>query len=302
MIRGIIFPTQDSVRARCYGQSNLGEMQVHRLGVGAGQDEVCGHAASGAGRAEEIGPFVAGVPYGAGPGPARSPDPGERALLADPCVRRENRPPDGFLARLTLETRSRAACPSPLREALPLPPPGSFFERFLGTLVGLRVARARPAAAESRAPPVACRQVIAGWALAHRHAEQRPDPRLKIDAPPAYHLACAADRDPPRPGLPTRPSARASGAATLRASGGSRAPTAPRRCSDAPVRRGKGPPDPRLTLLTAGSAGPCRNASQHWSGPPLPARGRSPASAALRDCPSPCPPPHAVPPPSIPSA
>ena len=32
-------------------------------------------------------------------------------------------------------------------------------------------------AVEIRAPPVACRHVLAGGALVHRHAEQRPDPR-----------------------------------------------------------------------------------------------------------------------------
>ena len=62
----------------------LGEVVVHRAGVGEGHDQACGHAALRADRAENIGPLVAGVAGRARPRAALRPDPGERALLADP--------------------------------------------------------------------------------------------------------------------------------------------------------------------------------------------------------------------------
>ena len=52
-VRGTVCPTNDSLRARCDSRSDLGELQVHRLGVGERLDGACGHAASGADRAEE---------------------------------------------------------------------------------------------------------------------------------------------------------------------------------------------------------------------------------------------------------
>jgi hypothetical protein len=58
-------------------------MQVHRLGVGEGQDEGGADGALRADRAEQVGPFVAGIADGAGAGAALRPNPGQRALLAD---------------------------------------------------------------------------------------------------------------------------------------------------------------------------------------------------------------------------
>jgi hypothetical protein len=69
--------------ARSDGAGDLGEMAVHRAGVGEGHDEARGDAALGTDRAEDAGPLVAGVARGPRPRAALRPDPGERALLAD---------------------------------------------------------------------------------------------------------------------------------------------------------------------------------------------------------------------------
>ena len=68
------------------GPGDLGEMSVHRGGVGKGHDEARGHSALGTDRAEDVGPLVAGVARRPRPRAALRPDPGERALLADPCL------------------------------------------------------------------------------------------------------------------------------------------------------------------------------------------------------------------------
>jgi hypothetical protein len=62
-------------------------------------------AARGADCAEEIGGDVALIVRCARAAAAFGPDIGQAALLADARVRRENSPPDCFLARLTLATR-----------------------------------------------------------------------------------------------------------------------------------------------------------------------------------------------------
>ena len=85
MIRGIIFPTQDGMSAGGDGSGDLGKVEVHRLGIGAGQHEARDDGTSGADSSEEITPLVAGVALGAGPCAALGPDAGECALLANPC-------------------------------------------------------------------------------------------------------------------------------------------------------------------------------------------------------------------------
>ena len=67
-----------------HGPGDLGEVGVHRLGVGEGQHEACGDGTFGADSTEDVGPLVAGVALGAGPCAAPGPDAGDRALLADP--------------------------------------------------------------------------------------------------------------------------------------------------------------------------------------------------------------------------
>ena len=74
---------EQRVRAGGDGGGDLGEVQVHRRGVGIGQHQAGGDAALGADRAEEVGPLVSGVPRRARPGAAFRPDPCQRALLAD---------------------------------------------------------------------------------------------------------------------------------------------------------------------------------------------------------------------------
>ena len=74
---------QHRVGAGGDGAGDLGEVQVHRLRVGEGQDQGGAGGALGADGAEDVGPFVSGVAHGARPGAAPRPDPGQRALLAD---------------------------------------------------------------------------------------------------------------------------------------------------------------------------------------------------------------------------
>jgi hypothetical protein len=77
---------EHGVSARRDGAGDLGEVIVHRAGVGEGHDEARGHAALRADRAENAGPLVAGVARCARARTALGPDPGERPLLADPSL------------------------------------------------------------------------------------------------------------------------------------------------------------------------------------------------------------------------
>ena len=63
---------------------DLGEVVVHRGGIGEGHDEAGGGAPLRANRAEDVGPLVASVARRPRARAALRPDPGERALLADP--------------------------------------------------------------------------------------------------------------------------------------------------------------------------------------------------------------------------
>jgi hypothetical protein len=65
------------------GAGDLGEMVVHRAGIGEGHDEARGDAAVRTDRAEDVGPLVAGVARRPRACAALRPDPAERALLAD---------------------------------------------------------------------------------------------------------------------------------------------------------------------------------------------------------------------------
>jgi hypothetical protein len=69
--------------ARRDGAGDLGEVVVHRGGIGEGHNEAGGSAAGRADRPEDVGPLVAGVARRPWSGSASGPDPGERALLAD---------------------------------------------------------------------------------------------------------------------------------------------------------------------------------------------------------------------------
>ena len=265
MIRGIIFPTQDRMGRWGDGAGDLGEVGVHRVGVGEGQHEARRHGASWANRSEDVGPLVSRVALGLGSGAAFGPDAGEGALLANPRVRRENPPPDGFLVRLTLGTISPAACPVPVRGLPPLPPRGSFFERRLGLRVRLRVLRAH----RKSPKPQRC-QLLADAALLQGNAERGSDAGLQIAPPPAHHtgalpVGTRLDRRPQ-----AWPVARGSAAGGAASPCGSSARPTPLHCSDAPVRRENCPPDSFLIRLTPASAGPSRRS---WPPP----HGHSPS-------------------------
>ena len=73
----------DGMGARGDVATDLGEMQVHRLGVGIGQDKGCCCAACGTNGTEQISPVVALVARCGGSGAAFGPDPGQCALLPD---------------------------------------------------------------------------------------------------------------------------------------------------------------------------------------------------------------------------
>ena len=92
-------------------RADLRQMQVHRRNVDVWQHKGGTDATSGANRTEQIGGDVALIVRCARAAAALGPDIGQAALLADARVRRENSPPDCFLARLTLATRARSACP-----------------------------------------------------------------------------------------------------------------------------------------------------------------------------------------------
>jgi hypothetical protein len=64
--------------------ADLGQVQAGGVAVGVGQDEGGADGPRRADRAEQVGPRVAAVPGRPGPGAAPRPDPGQRALPADP--------------------------------------------------------------------------------------------------------------------------------------------------------------------------------------------------------------------------
>ena len=137
-------PVKDEQRmgTGCDTAGDLGQVGVHRRSVDEGQDHPCRGAARRADRTKDIRPLIAGVAHRAGSGAAPGPDAGEGSLLTHARVRRENSPPDCFLARLTPGTRLQAACPVLALGSPQLPLRGSFFERFLRFRVRLRVLRA----------------------------------------------------------------------------------------------------------------------------------------------------------------
>ena len=97
----------DLISARCW---------VHCHDVDGWQHAGRADAACGTDRPEQTGGGVALIVWRPRPAAAPGPDTGQAALLADARVRRENSPPDCFLARLTLATRDRSACPGRARE------------------------------------------------------------------------------------------------------------------------------------------------------------------------------------------
>ena len=74
---------EDGVGARRDGRGDLGEVQVHRLGVAGGQDQGCALAVLRADRAEDVGRGGALVTRRARTGAALGPTAGDLVLLAD---------------------------------------------------------------------------------------------------------------------------------------------------------------------------------------------------------------------------
>ena len=74
----------DGMRARSDVAADLGEMQVHRLGIDLGQNQAGADAARRTNRAEDVGPIVALIARRSGPAAALGPDIGQAALLSDP--------------------------------------------------------------------------------------------------------------------------------------------------------------------------------------------------------------------------
>jgi hypothetical protein len=94
-----------SVTARPDVAFDLGEVQVHRFGIGLRQHETRPGAARGTDGTEQIGPVVTLVARRGRPAAARGPDAGQRALLADAGF---VLPPD--LDRLAACVRRDAVC------------------------------------------------------------------------------------------------------------------------------------------------------------------------------------------------
>jgi hypothetical protein len=73
----------DRVCARCDVAADLDQMQIHRLGVGLGQDECRTDAPCRTDGTEDVGPVVALVARRRRPGALFAPDVGQAALLAN---------------------------------------------------------------------------------------------------------------------------------------------------------------------------------------------------------------------------
>jgi hypothetical protein len=107
---------ENRVRAPGDGPGYLGEVGIHRLRVGMGHDQRSGGTAFGADGTEDVGPFVAGVARRAWAAASVGPDAGQRALLADPSVRRENGPRTVFWPGSLLEPYLQRLGPGVLRQ------------------------------------------------------------------------------------------------------------------------------------------------------------------------------------------
>src|SRR5216684_359395 len=77
---------QHGVGARCDGARDFGQMQRHRGGVAARQDEAGGSPLGRANGAEDVGRAGALIVRRRGPGAAPRPSPGDLVLLADPSL------------------------------------------------------------------------------------------------------------------------------------------------------------------------------------------------------------------------
>ena len=176
----------DGVRSRGHRTRDFNEMGVHGLRVGMGHDRRGGGAAFGAGGAEDVGPFVAGVARGAGAAAARSPVARQRALLAHPGGRRGKRSPGPFSGPAHSWNHTSRGLPRARSGRVPSTFAAKFFKRLLGLGVGFRVVRRirkdpggafpRRTAHREAAKAQAC-QLLAHRALLHHDLEA---PRSRV--------------------------------------------------------------------------------------------------------------------------
>ena len=89
---------QDGIGTGGNSAGDFGQIGVQRLRVGAGQDKARRHRACGADRPGQAGRGMTGIADRPGPGAPPGPDAGERAVLADPCVRPGPRTDGGTMA------------------------------------------------------------------------------------------------------------------------------------------------------------------------------------------------------------
>ena len=158
----------------CAGRDRFGdlvEMQAHRFSIDVRKDQPGCDAASGAGGAEDVAPFVACIVRRTRAGSATRPDAGECSLLAAPCVHRAFAAPPGPGSLFTLETISPGAFPLPCTAGCPLRYCGRFFDRGLRRRVGVGVFRARRQPAKAQLG-----QIGADHALCQFNAELRLNP------------------------------------------------------------------------------------------------------------------------------
>jgi len=73
------------MRSRRYAAGDFGQVGRHGFSVCGGQDQTRCNAPFGADGSKKIGPLIAGIAGGTGPGATFGPKPGEGSLLADPC-------------------------------------------------------------------------------------------------------------------------------------------------------------------------------------------------------------------------
>ena len=163
-----------SVRRNLRG--DLGEMQVHRLGVATRHDERRAFALLGADRAKDIGRSGSLIARGAGARAALGPSPRDLVLLADASLVGE---PDFYCAGIKRLSRARS-----------LPGAREGFFKILDRILGLGVL-----AGASRKLAIAhLAQHAAECLLGDDDAEFLENPLPEIDDPPAHDPMNRRDR------------------------------------------------------------------------------------------------------------
>ena len=232
---------QDGIGTGGNSAGDPGQIGVQRLRVGAGQDEARRHRTCGADRPGQAGRDMTGIADRPGPGASPRPDAGERALLADPCVRHGPRTDGGTMAHSCNQissglSRARAGTSRRYRRG----------EVFLN-------AACAPGSGfgcgghDLQPPETQCRQLLGRRGT--RAGRRRTRPRDGAaghgvaNAPPGP----APDRDRPQPRPQARPAGRVPTAGAAAAPSGSPArfasparPSALERCTRSPGKPSTG--------------------------------------------------------------